>query len=325
MSTDSELDDVIQEFLVESFEGLELIEQSLVTLEKSPTDPELLASIFRTLHTIKGTCSFFDFDRLEALAHEGENLLSAMRENVVVLTEEIFTTLLELVDAIRQFLSNIQNNGSEGDADHSALTERIAHLATRGIETGEKETGQDHNLPPNAHLFIDEQHQTATQASTAQPESSAAENERADNTAPSATPLGEAKASSVPETSPIQQQRAVDSSLRIDVRLLDDLMNLVGELVLARNQILLHRDVDRSNQFNTVAQAIEPDHLGAAGKCHEDTNAADQHALEQTTENHQRHRPRLRQKGRDGQPGKGYGTRQNHGRSAPRSADSHDS
>jgi two-component system chemotaxis sensor kinase CheA len=72
MST-NDLDDVVKEFLVESHENLEQLERDLVVLEKDPRNRERLASIFRSIHTIKGTCGFFGFSKLEAVTHVGEN------------------------------------------------------------------------------------------------------------------------------------------------------------------------------------------------------------------------------------------------------------
>jgi two-component system chemotaxis sensor kinase CheA len=69
-------DDIVREFLVESNENLDLLDRELIQLEKEPTNRNTLASVFRTIHTIKGTCGFLGFTKLESVAHVGENLLS---------------------------------------------------------------------------------------------------------------------------------------------------------------------------------------------------------------------------------------------------------
>lgn len=71
----SDLDDIVKEFLVESYENLDRLDRDLVALEKNPDDGEILKSIFRTIHTIKGTSGFLAFNQLGAVAHAGENLL----------------------------------------------------------------------------------------------------------------------------------------------------------------------------------------------------------------------------------------------------------
>ncbi|TCO79691.1 Hpt domain-containing protein, partial [Plasticicumulans lactativorans] len=83
-----DLDDIVREFLAESNENLDRLDNELVALETAPDDRDTLASIFRTIHTIKGTCGFLGFGRLEKVAHAGENLLSKLRDGEIRLTPE---------------------------------------------------------------------------------------------------------------------------------------------------------------------------------------------------------------------------------------------
>ncbi len=85
----SEADDIVKEFLVESYENLDRLDRDLITLEKSPEDREILASVFRTIHTIKGTSGFLAFDKLGAVTHVGESLLGRLRDGQLVLDGEI--------------------------------------------------------------------------------------------------------------------------------------------------------------------------------------------------------------------------------------------
>ena len=114
-------EEFVQEFLVECEENLDQLDQDLVALEENPRDPQRLASIFRTMHTIKGTSGFFGFAKLGALAHAGENLLGRMRDGQLVLNSDITSALLELVDAVRQILTAIQHAGNreKGPTDRS--------------------------------------------------------------------------------------------------------------------------------------------------------------------------------------------------------------
>ncbi len=123
-----EFDNIIQEFLVESYENLDQLDRDLVTLEQNPQDRDRLASIFRTIHTIKGTCGFFGFSKLESVAHVGENLLSKLRDGVLQLNPEITSALLALVDAVRTILSNIEGTGQEGNGDYGGLIETLGRL-----------------------------------------------------------------------------------------------------------------------------------------------------------------------------------------------------
>jgi two-component system chemotaxis sensor kinase CheA len=97
--------DIVKDFLVESYENLDRLDRDLVGLEKNPKDKEALAGVFRTIHTIKGTCGFLGFGKLEKVAHVGENLLAHLRDGQLTLNPAITTALLGMVDAVRQMVS----------------------------------------------------------------------------------------------------------------------------------------------------------------------------------------------------------------------------
>src|SRR4051812_23486934 len=101
----NEMDEVLREFLIECHENLDQLDRDLVALEQDPRNKDVLSSIFRTIHTIKGTSGFFDFKNLGALTHSGENLLSRLRDGSLVLTPDTTSCLLALVDAVRSLLS----------------------------------------------------------------------------------------------------------------------------------------------------------------------------------------------------------------------------
>jgi two-component system chemotaxis sensor kinase CheA len=227
-----EVDDIIKEFLVESQENLDQLDRDLVALEESPDDKARLSSVFRTIHTIKGTSGFLAFGKLEHLTHTGENLLARLRDGVLSLNGEIATALLAMVDAVRSILANIEATAAEGDEDYESLVATLAALQSDGSVAAE----------PAA--FIAEEDATD--------EPAAATGEvwpiEADVTTPDeAPPVQETEApaevgaiaAGKPAFDGGDRSHAVaDSTVRIDVQLLDKLMNLVGELVLARNQIL---------------------------------------------------------------------------------------
>lgn len=119
---------LIAEFVAETTDNLDRVDQDFVALEKQPDDPEILARIFRALHTIKGSCGFLGFARLEALAHSGESLLGMLRDGSIQLTPAITTTLLQTMDAVRRSLSVIESSGSEGDVGHDPLVARLDAL-----------------------------------------------------------------------------------------------------------------------------------------------------------------------------------------------------
>src|SRR5579862_3837530 len=120
--------DIVKDFLVESYENLDRLDRDLVELEKNPKDKDALAGVFRTIHTIKGTCGFLGFGKLEKVAHVGENLLSRLRDGQLVLTQEITTALLNMVDAVRQMLKEIESTGTDGTNDYPELREELTRL-----------------------------------------------------------------------------------------------------------------------------------------------------------------------------------------------------
>lgn len=130
-----EFDEIVREFLVESYENLDQLDRDLVALEQEPDAHPLLQSIFRTIHTIKGTSGFLAFGKLEVLTHAGEGLLARLRDGGLRLTQERTTGLLELIDAVRGILASIEATGVEDDLDYSDLVARLTALQTPTAET----------------------------------------------------------------------------------------------------------------------------------------------------------------------------------------------
>src|SRR4051812_11351853 len=119
------LDDIVEEFLVESHENLDQLDTDLVALEKEPNSRERLSSIFRTIHTIKGTSGFLAFNRLEDVTHVGENMLSRLRDGELALTPTRTSVLLQMVDTVRALLTSIEASGGEGTVDVSGVVAAI--------------------------------------------------------------------------------------------------------------------------------------------------------------------------------------------------------
>src|SRR5206468_479583 len=136
----SELDEVVNEFVVESYENLDQLDRDLLALEDDPDDPAVLASIFRTIHTVKGTCGFLGFAKLESISHVGENLLSRLRDGELRLTPDMANALLALGDAVRAMLGEIERTGTEGDTDYSELRATLVRLNAEHRTEAEADT-----------------------------------------------------------------------------------------------------------------------------------------------------------------------------------------
>jgi len=311
-------EELLGEFLTESNENLAVIEQQLMDLEASPEDAELLDSIFRTIHTVKGSCGFLNLHHLEKVAHAGENLLSRIRALKYKVNEDIVSLLLECADAITRLLEGLEETGKEPELDHSDLIERL-HACERMVAGEEAPAAEDASHSPNitwladfdeailqalqaAHLITaadviqagfatlkgiqpltsadalkilgiarsavdspgqseltpvpkeaqaEVEHEEVPTISDAEikcaeitPEPKQAEVKESKTTAPTKTPAKAKK----PQN---------NASIRVDINLLDELMNQVGELVLTRNSLVQMVRASGSMALMRVARDVD--------------------------------------------------------------------
>jgi chemotaxis protein histidine kinase CheA len=249
----NEMDDIIKEFLVESNDNLDQLDRDLIELEKDPESSELLGRIFRAIHTVKGTSGVLGFAKLESVAHVGENLLSKMRDGKLRLNAQITTGLLGMMDAIREVLRAIKPTSREGDGDYTQVIAALKQLLESQAER-----------PPIGQILIEQTHEAVQEALEAQ----RAGDER--KLGEILVDRGTVSPQLVQEALQAQQSEAVSlvsgSSIRVDVNLLDKLMNLVGELVLARKpDPAIHRNGERLD-ISRHRAAVEPDHNRAPGR-----------------------------------------------------------
>jgi len=238
------MDEILQEFLTESSENLDHVERDLVALEESPDSRQLMAAIFRNIHTIKGSSGFLGLSKLESVAHAGENLLSSLRDGKLALNAEITTVLLTLVDALRRMLQHLEAKGAETDEDFSALVAELKRLnnpdaAPADAAPAEKAPAAEKTEAPakgETASATEEKGAPAASAPEKKPETSTAK-PAAQPEATKSAPARQGR-ESAPQEPPPPPSLTTETNVRVSVGLLDKLMNLVGELVLARNQIL---------------------------------------------------------------------------------------
>jgi two-component system chemotaxis sensor kinase CheA len=264
--TVDENDEVVQEFLVESYENLDRLDQDLVALERTPDDAATLSSIFRTIHTIKGTCGFLGFSKLESVAHVGEGLLSLLRDRELQLSAEIVSGLLQMVDAVRSMLSHIEASGAEGDGVYDDLVAELGRLQ-RGepaavVETPLADLPVPHPVSPTADPAPLLGALLVNTGVPAQDVAHAVEQQLAGDTRPLGELLmdeGKLRPGDLVDALQAQNEArtgVADQSIRVDVALLDKLMNLVGELVLARNRVLQFTRADSDPAFVSTSQRL---------------------------------------------------------------------
>ena len=131
------MEELTREFLIESQEGLDRMERCLTDIEERPDDAALIAEIFRSVHTIKGTTGFLGYERLEKLAHSAENPLGLLREGKLAATSPVITVRFELLDGLRFILRAIESNETEGAGDNASLLLRLDQLQAPGTATRE--------------------------------------------------------------------------------------------------------------------------------------------------------------------------------------------
>ena len=235
---------IIAEFLAESVENLDSVDQDIVALERDPSNTEVIERVFRTIHTIKGTCGFLAFSKLEAVTHSAESVLALVRDGNLDLTPEITTTLLKAIDSVREILAHIEKDETEGDGDYSEIA-RDLDAIDEGAKKGKKKP------PPRAK---------SRSVKKAEPSPKPATTKKTKDLAEEVTPetaerdLGTKKS---PATGDVVGPTVGESSLRVDISVLDRLMNLVGELVLARNQISQNLSSDSNLALTTASQRLD--------------------------------------------------------------------
>ncbi|HWW16263.1 MAG TPA: chemotaxis protein CheW [Candidatus Dormibacteraeota bacterium] len=262
--SDSDIE-IVKEFLVESYENLDRLDRDLVGLEKNPHDKEALAGVFRTIHTIKGTCGFLGLNKLEKVAHVGENLLTRLRDGQLTLNPELTTALLSMVDAVRQMLSQIEKTGQEGERDDSLLIAtltRLQQLPTARVSVAavsRERASEVADAPPNiGDILMERAGVTPGEIRIATQKQEDGDPRRLGEIL---VEQGAAQPADVVDALRIQrssreQGAASDSTVRVNVGLLDKVMNLVGELVLARNQVLQFANRMKDAGFLAAAQRL---------------------------------------------------------------------
>ena len=229
---------LINDLLIESFEGLDRLDRELLAMEQGNTQSDTLNIIFRAVHTIKGTAGCIGLNKIESVAHVGENLLSLLRDGKIKISPPMIAALLQYSDALKEMLRSLESTGQQGDKDYSALLKKLEDLQTGepAAETvAETVAERAPEVKPvenqNWGLFDDEPVAAPEPAASdlVAPEALAVPVKTPEKTAAPAAPEAAAQRNTASVT---------DSAIRVDVGQLDKLMNLVGELVLARNQIL---------------------------------------------------------------------------------------
>ncbi len=211
------MDDLLAEFLTETNESLAELDVALLKLERTPDDRETLSQIFRLVHTIKGTCGFLGLPRLERVAHAGESVLGRVRDGVLTVTPDIVSLILRALDRIKAIVTGLGATGGEPGGDDAPL---IAALDEVAEGPAEPTTGTASRL------------------------------------ASSPFHASEPAPAHLPAETPPSAAEPVAQTIRVAVDVLEDLMTLVSELVLTRNQLLQLARTQEDSAFTVPLQRL---------------------------------------------------------------------
>src|SRR6266478_3585913 len=260
------MDDLLREFLTETSESLDTVDNQLVRFEQDPNNAKILDNIFRLVHTIKGTCGFLGLPRLEALAHAGETLMGKFRDGMPV-TADAVTLILSSIDRIKEILGGLEATETEPEGTDQDLIVKLQEMVERGMQAmsapaapaapvapASEPAVEQGTLVPQilerqlrpGEVSLDELErafrETATEiAPPLAPAARPAPKPKQDAAAPAETKAAAKKTPVDPEAS---ESSIANQSIRVNVDTLEHLMTMVSELVLTRNQLL---EISRRN------------------------------------------------------------------------------
>jgi two-component system chemotaxis sensor kinase CheA len=265
------MDDLLSEFLTETSEGLATLDLELVRLEQNPNNPALLSNIFRIVHTIKGTCGFLGLPRLEAVAHASENVLGRIRDGEITISAFAISLILTSLDRIKMILATLEATEAEPPGDDKELIERLNAFAEGRISADEAPAAVEAPVaePPKAEKPAKgkakkpSEEEPAAAAPEPEPQVPAPVAKSAPDLpavqAPAAPPAPSAPAQAEHrETTPaeIKDSSVAASNIRVNVDLLENLMTMVSELVLTRNQLMQILRGQKDSEFLSPLQRL---------------------------------------------------------------------
>jgi len=213
----------VEEFLLDVQEAVVQLDRNLVELEKDPSNRNLLGEIFRSVHTVKGSCGFIGFKILESVAHEAENLLTQLRDGSLTLTTPMVDTLIRVLNAFRKILSNIKTSNTEGTEDFAELIQTLLQL----------QQSPPAPAPGSAVETTAVESAPAPKAKEAEPPPPEAR-----ETSPASPSPKAGIADPGPREPAGKTTEDAETGIRVNTEHLDRLTDRVGELVIIRNQIL---------------------------------------------------------------------------------------
>lgn len=276
---------LINEFLLESFENLSNISDELTQFEKEPDNDDLLNGVYRKVHTLKGSASFIGFKKLQDITHQAETLLDQLREKEIFLNGDITDALLDSFDSCVEILKGIELTGVEPEKDYSDIERTLAMIVDKTISNSNNSTRPEAaekieneaksevktKEPPGKKKVLKKvlkrkvlKRKEPTSISEPSEQTVREKVEEVPSAAPISKNVESARKSeeaiekidSKKPEKPIVTTSISDSVVRVNVQLLDKIMNVVGELVLNRNQILQSVNNIENSELSRLSQQL---------------------------------------------------------------------
>jgi two-component system chemotaxis sensor kinase CheA len=252
-------EDILQDFLVEAKETIENLEEGFIELEQDKSNLEIIRALFRSMHSLKGAAGFFGFKSLESIAHFSEDILSKLRDGLVEPTEDIIDILLKAVDWIKYIVNHIEQNKSEPVEDQ--ILDFMVELSNfkeklnKKVEGGEQEKVQEKPEEKKEEVKAEEKPEEKKEE-VAEAKEEVKKEEPKEEKKEVSKPVKPAAPQTQKKDKPVATPTIdlTETHIKVDVKLLDQLMNLAGELVLARNRVvqlaqkIMDEDLTRSVQ-----------------------------------------------------------------------------
>ncbi len=230
------MDELLREFLTETNESLDVVDNQLVRFEQEPNNAKILGNIFRLVHTIKGTCGFIGLPRLEALTHAAETLMGKFRDGMPVATDAV-SLILTTIDRIKEILRRLETTEAEPQGDDQDLIVALHRMAEGGSQA----------------MAAAAEAAPAADEPAAQPDTAA---ETAAKQSAAGKPAPKAPSKETAEADAPEGERIANQSIRVKIDTLEHLMTMVSELVLTRNQLLEIGRHHEDTEFNVPLQRL---------------------------------------------------------------------
>jgi len=248
-------DDILAEFIIEAREILDQLDLDFVQLEETPDDKKLVGNIFRAMHTLKGSSGFFAFKRLEKVSHAGESLLGKIRDGHLALDTQKTSTLLMALDALREIISGIEVANTEPAGDDALLIADLLSLANGGEVSSNNNRGAIPTPQPSTPPLETAQTTEDLVLDAIESEDIEATDEALMGDSLVATDTEMVVDAAAPSGN--ARTTEVAAPVKVNLELLDKLMNLVSEMVLARNRLLPFTAEFGDHNFSNTVRSID--------------------------------------------------------------------